>query len=101
MHYFIENWIKKKLVGKCTMTDFVDIFDELINEQNDKIKCALIGIGDITVKKEYKHVFVDPIHFAKLNSIQKEKYLKLLVNFNPVNYKKLLECKEINLELPG
>jgi len=42
------------------MTDFVDIFDELINEQNDKIKYVLIGIGHITIKQDYKHVFIDP-----------------------------------------
>ncbi len=81
MHYFIENWIKKKLVGKCTMTDFVDIFDELINEQNDKIKCALIGIGDITVKKEYKTKI--NCHINVIKRIKEKKKAFQFSNFVP------------------
>ena len=53
-----------------------------------KIKYYLIGIGDIRIRPEYKHVFVDPVHFSKLTSNQKEKYLKKLETFNPVDYKK-------------
>ena len=83
------------------MTEFVDIFDELIQEQNDKIKYSLIGIGDIRIRPEYKHVFVDPVHFSKLTSNQKEKYFKKLDTFNPVDYKKSLESNEIDLQLPG
>jgi hypothetical protein len=70
---------QKKLNGKCSMSEFVDVFDELIQEQNDKMKYALFGLGDIIIKPEYKNIFVDPINFSKLTSNQKEKYLKKLV----------------------
>ena len=31
------------------MSEFVDVFDELIQEQNDKMKYALFGLGDIII----------------------------------------------------
>ena len=54
----------------------MQIFDELIQEVNDKFKYALFGLGDIIIEPEYKNIFVDPINFSKLTSNQKEKYLK-------------------------
>ena len=36
-----------------------------------KIKYSLIGVGYIRISPEYKHVFVDPVHFSKLTSNQK------------------------------
>jgi hypothetical protein len=92
---------QKKLNGKCSMSEFVDVFDELIQEQNDKMKYALFGLGDIIIKPEYKNIFVDPINFSKLTSNQKEKYLKKLDTFNPTTYKVSLVSDNIDLEIPG
>jgi hypothetical protein len=83
------------------MSEFVDVFDELIQEQNDKMKYALFGLGDIIIKPEYKNIFVDPINFSKLTSNQKEKYLKKLDTFNPTTYKESLVSDNIDLEIPG
>ena len=63
-----------------------------------KIKYSLIGIGDIRIRPEYKHVFFDTGHFSKLTSNQKEKYFKKLDIFNYVDYKKSLESNEIDLQ---
>jgi hypothetical protein len=99
---------QKKLNGKCSMSEFVDVFDELIQEQNDKMKYALFGLGDIIIKPEYKNIFVDPINFSKLTSNQKEKYFiekyqkeKKLDTFNPTTYKESLVTDNIDLEIPG
>jgi hypothetical protein len=90
------------------MSEFVDVFDELIQEQNDKMKYALFGLGDIIIKPEYKNIFVDPINFSKLTSNQKEKYFiekyqkeKKLDTFNPTTYKESLVSDNIDLEIPG
>jgi hypothetical protein len=72
-----------------------------VKEQNDKLKYALLGMGDIIVHPEYNSILVDPINFSKLTSKQKEKYLNQLDTFNASAYKKSLESLDIDLQIPG
>ena len=81
------------------MSQFVDIFDELITEQNDKIKYCLVGLGELKVRSEYKEVFVDPINFSKLNSKQKQKQFDKLDTLNPKEYKSALKSNDF--VIPG
>jgi hypothetical protein len=43
----------KNIYGKCTMSQFIDIFEEIIIEQNDKIRQCMRGIGDFKNKDDF------------------------------------------------
>ena len=57
------------------MSEFVNILDELIQEENKRFKNALFGPGDLKIKPGYKNIFVDPINFPNLSSNHKVNYL--------------------------
>ena len=83
--------VKRKITEKCTISKFVDIYEEVLVEQNDKVKVALLGVGDIRIRDEFKDAFVDPLKFQKMLPQQKDKFLSKLDNFNISEYRNSLK----------
>jgi hypothetical protein len=90
----------KNIYGKCSMSQFIDILEEIIIEQNDKIRQCMLGIGDFKIKDDFTNAFTKPINFSKLNNKQKYNEFRRLDTLYPNEYKNSLKSTN-NFVIPG